>query len=108
MGGQADTVISDPALGEVVGTDLLRTVARPHLATALGRRLRVLLCLGDIVKTGAQYAERSLLVLQLRLLVLARHHQPGGDMREPDGRVGGIDRLTPGPGGATDGTPPHG
>ena len=37
--GEADAVVRHPALGEIVGADLLRAVARAHHAAALGREL---------------------------------------------------------------------
>ena len=51
---------------------------------------------------GAQDPHRLLLVLQLGLLVLAGHHDAGGQVGDPHRGVGGVDALAAGPGRAED------
>src|SRR5438270_1596908 len=47
----------------------------------------------EFVELGAQHAHGAFTVLVLRALVLATRDQPGGDVRNAHGRVGGIDML---------------
>ncbi len=68
--GQADPVVGDPVLREVVGPDLVRAVARPDHRPP-GRRVgRALLLLLEVVQPRAQHGHRLGLVLVLALLVL--------------------------------------
>ena len=93
VGLEADPVVGDPVLTEVVGADPLRAVHGAHLAPpgrgCLGRRL--LLGRGD--QPGAQHPHRRLLVLQLGALVLAADDDAGRQMGDPHRRVGGVDPL---------------
>ena len=97
-----DAVVGEPVLGEVVGADLLRALARPDLR-APGRRLLRLLALAlGLVEARAEHAHRLLLVLELRLLVLHRDDDPARDVRDPHGGVGRVDGLAARPGRAVD------
>ena len=100
--GELDPVVGDPALGEVVGADLLRALARAHLGAALGGDLRLLLRELLLVEARAQDPHRLLAVLELGLLVLHRDDDPGRLVGDPHRRVGRVDRLAAGPGGAVD------
>src|SRR5690606_32270531 len=96
--GETDAVIGDPVLLVVVGPDLLRPLPRAHLRPALPGELSRSPLLLRLQQPGPEDAERLLLVLQLRLLVLDRDDEPGGDVGEPHRRVGGVDRLPARPG----------
>ena len=102
VGGELDPVVGDPALGEVVGADLLRALAGADLRAAVGGDLGPLLLERPLVEPRAQHLHRLLPVLQLRLLVLHRDHDPGRLVGDPDRRVGRVDRLPARPGGAID------
>ena len=98
--GVADPVVGDPVLRVVVRADPLRPVDRTDLGLARVGGGRVRLLLRDGQQPGAQDAHRRLLVLQLALLVLAAHHGAGGEVGDPYGGVGGVDRLAARPGRA--------
>ena len=70
--GQLDAVVGDPVLGEVVGADLLRALARADLRAPRRVELGPLALELALVEPRAQDAHRLLAVLQLRLLVLHR------------------------------------
>ena len=95
--GQADPVVGDPGLGEVVGPDPLAPLAGADLAPAVGGDGRRLLLLRPLEQARAQHPERLRPVLQLRPLVLAGDDEARGQVRDPDRRVGGVDPLPPGP-----------
>ena len=102
VGLEAGAVVGDPVLGEVVGADALGAVDRAHLRLATGGRLSGLLLLLERNQARAQDAHGLLLVLQLRLLVLTAHHDPGRKVGDPHGGIGGVDTLTAGTRGAVD------
>ena len=90
---EAHAVIGDPVLGEVIGTDALGAVdgtdlRRPPLGGLGVRGLR-----GGGLEPGREHLERALLVLQLTALVLTRDDGAGGQVRDADRRVGGVDAL---------------
>src|SRR5450759_2742170 len=90
---QLDAVIGDPTLGEVVGANLLRPLARADLQSP-GRRLLVLMALAlALVEEGAQDAHRPRLVLELRALVLHRDDKSGRQVSEANSGVSRVDRL---------------
>ena len=97
-----DAVVGDAPLGEVVGADLLGPLAGPDLGGARGGQLGLLLGELGLVEARAQHLHRALAVLELRLLVLHRDHDAGRLVRDPDRRVGRVDRLAAGPRGAVD------
>ena len=95
---ELDAAVRDPVLGEVVGADLLRTVAAsrpgpPPRAPAGGAAPQ---------QPCPQDAHGLLLVLKLRLLVLHGDDDPGREVRDPNGRVGRVHALATGPGRAVD------
>ena len=99
VGLVADPVIGDPVLREVVGAHALRPVHGADLAAPLRAGLRVGVGLGLRQQPRAQHAQGLLLVLQLALLVLAGHHDPGRQVGDPHRRVGRVHALPAGPGG---------
>ena len=80
--------------GIVVGPHLLRALPRPDLRAAIRRDLFLLLADRMLVEARAQHAHGALTVLQLRLLVLHRDHDPTRLVRDAHGRIGRVDRLT--------------
>ena len=80
-----DAVIGDAALRLVVGTELGLAVACRHHGLALrGDAVQILLML-EIVETGAQLLERTLLVLDLRTLLLTLYHETGRNVGQTHG-----------------------
>ena len=92
----AGTVIRNAVLREVVSTDTLRTVHGTHLRSTVCRVLSVNLLLLVSQQARTQNAHRSFTVLQLRLLILHRHHNTGRKVSNTHRRVSGIHRLTAG------------
>src|SRR5690606_11242995 len=90
----------DPALREVVGADALAAVAAADLQPArlrLRRRLsRTLL----VQQPGLEQGHGAGAVLVLAALVLALDDDAGGQVGDADGRVGLVDVLAAGAGGA--------
>ena len=64
--------------------------------------LGVTLRLADLVQARAQDLHRGLFVLELRLLVLAGHHEAGRKVRDADRGVRRVDRLSARPRGTVD------
>src|SRR5438876_3925158 len=91
--GHVHPVVGHPALGEVVGADLLRAVARADHGLAVGGDLALLLAARALEEPRAQDLERLRFVLVLRLLVLAGDDEPRRQMRHADGGVGRVDAL---------------
>src|SRR5439155_310392 len=83
--GHVDPVVGHPALGEVVGADLLRAVARADHGLAVGGDLALLLAARALEKPRAQDLERLRLVLVLRLLVLTGDDEPRRQVRHAHG-----------------------
>src|SRR6185436_21076330 len=102
MDREPDPVIGDAALREVVGADPLAPLARPDLALARRGDLGALLLLRLLEEAGPQDAHRLSAVLDLRALVLAGDHEPGGKVRNAHRRVRGVDPLPSGPRRAID------
>src|SRR5215218_9476794 len=100
--GQADAVVGDPVLGEVVGPDALGAVQRADLRAPLGGQLGLLLGDGPVQQPGPQHPHGLLAVLDLGLLVLHGHDDARGQVGDAHRRVGGVDRLATGAGGAVD------
>ncbi len=98
--GEADPVVGDPRLLEVVGADLLGAVAAAHLALAVARDRLLLLRERHLVEPRAQHLHGLLAVLDLALLVLAGDDRVRGEVRDPHRRVGGVDALAAGAGRA--------
>ena len=93
MEGHADPVVGHPVRLEVVCPDLLRAAPASHLAAADRGLFGLLTFLLGLEETGPEHPKRLGLVLELALLVLHRHHQPGRTVGDPHRRVGGIHRL---------------
>src|SRR5688500_2378843 len=99
---EIDPMVGDPVLGEVVGPDLVRAVARAD-HRAPGRRIGLALLRElAVVKPGPKDGERLCLALVLALLVLDLDDEAGRQMGDPDGRVGRVHRLPARPGRALD------
>src|SRR6185312_15389379 len=67
-------------------------------AAQLGHLGRLLLALA-LQQLGLEHGHRAGPVLDLAALVLAGHHDPGGQVGDPDRRVGGVDALAAGTAG---------
>ena len=99
---EPDAMVGQPVLGEVVGPDLLGSLARADHAPSQRR-----LDLGGlgplaIEEPAAQDGHRLGLVLDLALLVLDGDDDAAGHVGDADGRVGRVDRLPAVTGGAVD------
>src|SRR5262249_22820784 len=93
MSREVDAVIGDPVLRKIVGPDFFRSIAAADLAApVLGDRL-LLLAHFHLVEPRAEHFHGLRAVLDLRLLVLLRHHQAGREVGEADGGIGGVDAL---------------
>src|SRR4029077_18990226 len=97
---QVDPMIRDAALGEVVRPDLGRAIAGAHHCPALPRTGRLLVGDDAVEQPRPQYLQGLELVLQLRLLILLLHDEPGGEVGDAYGAVGGIYALAAGPAAA--------
>ncbi len=95
-------MICDPVLGEVVRADALTAVDRAHLRLARGRGLRFLALDLHLTQPRLEHAQRGLLVLQLRLLVLAADDDTRRQVGDAHGRVGRVDTLPTRAGAAID------
>src|SRR5215208_3580123 len=93
MGGDADAVIGDTSLWEIVGADLRRAVARAYLGLAERAFLLGPLAHLAFQEAGLQDPHSLFLVLELALLVLAGHDQARRLVRDPDRRVRGVHAL---------------
>ena len=89
-------MVGDSVLREIVGSDALGPVHRANLTLPHDgcRGIDLLLLAGE--HTGTQHPHPCLTVLQLRLLVLHRHDDSGGEVGDAHGGVGRIHRLAPG------------
>ena len=86
-------MVGDPVVAKVVGPDLFRSLAGADLAPAILRDRFLLLALLHLVEPGAQHLHRLCAILDLRLLVLLRHHDAARKVGDADGGVGGVDAL---------------
>src|SRR5579863_4526183 len=80
MHGEADAVIGDAILREVVSADLLAAIAGSHHAAPLRANFFLLLFEFELVQPRAQHAQTLGSILDLRFLVLAGDHQPRGQV----------------------------
>ena len=88
---QAHAVVGDPVLRKVVSADLLAAVAGADLLLAVLRLLLMDAFGLNLIEAGAEDAHSLLAILDLRFFVLAADYRVGGQMRDPDRRVGGVD-----------------
>src|SRR6266403_339594 len=99
MERQADAVIGDAILREIVSADFFGAVAGFDLAAALGGKSRLALLLFLLVEAGAENAHGFGAILDLRFFVLLRDDQAAGNVRDTHGGVGGVHGLAAGTGG---------
>ena len=99
---EADAVVRNPVLLEVVGADLLAAPAPSHLGPPLGRLHRRPLVLLGLEQPGPQHGHRPGPVLELAALVLHGHRDPVGRwvMRTAESVV--LTPCPPGPDAAVD------
>src|SRR5262249_8407957 len=96
----AGAMVLDPLVGvQEVAADLRAPGDVLDLAALLGQLLRAFALL-QLDQLRAQELHRHRLVLGLRALVLALHDDAGGDVGDAHGRVGLVDVLAAGAGGA--------
>ena len=88
-----DPVIGDSVLREVVGADLLGSLARADLAATILRNCFLLLAQFHLVEPRAQHLHGLRAVLDLRFLVLLGHDDAGRDVRDAHSRVRRVDAL---------------
>src|SRR5262245_47891076 len=82
MSREVDAMVGDAALREVIRANLFGSFAGAHLAAPiLGDRVLLFLHL-HFIETRAQHFHRLRAILDLRLLILLRHDDAGGDVRE--------------------------
>src|ERR671913_164104 len=100
VGGDADAMVGDASLREVVRTDLRRAVAGAHLRLAEGAFLLGPFAYLAFQEPGLEDPHGLLLVLELALFVLAGNDQARWLVCDPDRGVGGIHALAAGTAGA--------
>src|SRR6202000_1963823 len=93
---EADAMIGEPVLREVVGADLLAAVTRAYLRFTRSGKFGVLPLLLNFIETRAQYAHALFAVFDLRFLVLATYYGVGWDVGDAYRRISGIDGLAAG------------
>src|SRR5690606_581193 len=97
---QVDAVIGNPPLREVVRANALGAIARTDLELARLRFLALALFALGRHESGLEQRHRPRAILVLRALILAFHHDPGGQVRDADRRVGLVHVLTARTGGS--------
>ena len=90
---QADPMVRNPALGEIVGADPLVAHTGAHLAAAHTGDLAVQPLLLLLIELGGQHPHTFLPVLELAALLLAGHHNSRGLVDQTDGGAGFVDVL---------------
>src|SRR5690606_7964163 len=100
--GEADAVIGQAVLGEVVGAHLLAAVAASHLPAAHRIALALLLLLLELEEPRAEHPHGLGAVLGLALLLLPVHDDAAGLVDETHRGVGGVHALSARAGGAHD------
>src|SRR5213593_2552473 len=86
-------MVGDSILGKVVGADLLTPISGPHLAATVFGDALLLFLERDVIQSRAEDAQSLRPIFDLRLFVLARDHQVGGQMRDSDCGIGCVYRL---------------
>src|SRR5882724_2606715 len=97
---QADAVIGDAVLREIVGADFFGAVAGFDLAAALGGKSGLALLLLLLVQASAENAHGFGAILDLRFLVLLRNDEAAGNVRDAHGGIRRVDGLAAGAGRA--------
>src|SRR6185437_947308 len=95
--GEADAMIRHAILRKIVRTDLGRSVAGANLRLPHARASGLDVGQPRIEDARAQHLHSLQLVLQLRLLILLAHDDPGGDVRDAHRGVRGVHALAAGP-----------
>ena len=72
--GDADAVIGDAPIGEIVSANFLGTLAGSHLQTAISGLLGLRLLEFEFIEPRAENSERLDLVLELTAFILTLHH----------------------------------
>jgi hypothetical protein len=100
--GEFDPVVGDAVLGEIVRADAFVAFAGTDLFFSLGGVAGVFF--GDFLfeEAGAEDGQGAELILLLGAVIGAADDEAGGFMEDLDGRIGGIDALAAGAGGAAD------
>src|SRR5206468_3478819 len=93
MERQADAVVGDAVLREIVGADFFGAVAGFYLPAALGGESHLALFLFLLVEARAKNAHGFGAILDLRFFVLLGNDQAAGNVRDADGGIGGVDGL---------------
>src|SRR5688572_2589284 len=93
---ESDAVIGDAVLGEVVGSDLVRAVARFHHTASFVANGGILLLALDLEQPAAKDLERLRAILELTALVLTFDDHAGRKVRDLDGAVRRVHALTAG------------
>jgi len=94
MGSEADAVIGEAVLGEVIGADFFVSFAGANLLTACGLDFSSLLFPFFFQKTGSQNAHGGSTVFDLGAAVLATNDQAGRNMEDLNRGIGGVDPLS--------------
>ena len=92
-------MVCHPALGKVIGSDPLVAHPGADLTAALPGDGLLPFLFRPLVEPGAEDREGAVLVLILAPLILALDHRARGQVGHPDGGLGLVDVLSPGPGG---------
>src|SRR5216684_318691 len=100
MKRQADAVIGDAVLREIVSADFFGAVAGFDLTAALGGEGGLALFLFLLVEAGAENAHGFGAILDLRFFVLLGNDEAAGNVRDAHSGIGGVDGLSAGAGRA--------
>ena len=95
-------MVSEAVLGIVVGADFFAAVTRADLELALAGGLFELLAHHRLVDPCLEDLHRFVPVFVLRFLILDRHDDPGRQVGQTDGGIGGVDALAAAAAGAVD------
>src|SRR6267154_1673502 len=93
MKRQADAVIGDAVLREIVSADFFGAVAGFDLTAALGGEGGLALLLFLLVEAGAKNAHGFGAILDLRFFVLLGNDQAAGNVRDAHGGIGRVGGL---------------
>src|SRR5216684_680487 len=98
MKRQADAVIGDAVLREIVSADFFGAVAGFDLTAALGGESGLALLLFMFIKARAKNAHCFRAILDLRFFVLLRDNEAARNVRDAHGGIRGVDGLAAGAG----------